>query len=124
MGRLAAFIARQHADGAVSRRPAEVLGLGIDEGTALVIGPAGIGHHLLRQGDRGSVHILRRTRRIRRAPAHRFLSRHRGHAPGASEEDQFDFATWTGTGARFTLERRRAAAHYRYIPAAPYSTPR
>lgn len=123
MGRLAAFIARQHADGAVSRRPAEVLGLGIDEGTALVIGPAGIGH-LLRQGDRGSVHILRAgpadTARAGTPLLYRAIAVLRLERP---EEDQFDFRTWTGTGARFTLSVDGASSPP-YIPAAPYSTPR
>lgn len=123
MGRLAVFIARQHADGAVSRRPAEVLGLGIDEGAALVIGSSGIGR-LLRQADRGSVHILRAgpaDSAGASAPLlYRAIAVLRLERP---EEDQFDFRAWTGTGARFTLSVDGASSSP-YLPTAPTSTPR
>lgn len=123
MGRLAAFMARQHADGAVTRRPREVLGLGIDEGTALVIDPAGIGR-VLRQGDRGSVHILRAgpaDTAIAGSPLlYRSIAVLRLERP---EEDQFDFRTWTGTGARFNLSIDGASGAP-YVPSDPYRTPR
>lgn len=123
MGRLAAFLARQHEDGAVLRRPPEALGLGVDEGTALVIDPAGVGR-LLRQGDRGSVHILRAgpadTARAGSPLVYRSIAVLRLERP---EEDQFDFRTWTGTGARFTLSIDGASSSP-YVPTDPYRTPR
>jgi cyanophycinase len=123
LGRLAAFLARQHADGAVIRRPQEALGLGIDEGTALVIGPTGIGR-VLRQGDRGSVHILRAgpadTARAGSPLLYRAIAVLRLERP---EEDQFDFHTWTGTGARFDLSVDGASGAP-YVPSDPYRTPR
>ncbi|MBL9007269.1 MAG: cyanophycinase [Myxococcales bacterium] len=125
MGRLAAFVARQHADGVVRRSPPEVLGIGIDEGTALVIGPDGIGH-LLRQGSSGSVHIVRAgpaDRIFAGSPlVQRAIAVVRLERPGP-DEDRFDFTTWTGTGARFTLSIDGASSSP-YSPSDPYRTPR
>jgi cyanophycinase-like exopeptidase len=123
MGRLAAFVARQHADGVVSRRPAEVLGIGVDEGTALVIDGSGVGR-MLRQGDRGSVHILRAgaadTARAGAPLVYRELRVLRLERP---DEDQFDFTAWTGSGAQFSLAVDGASSSP-YTPSDPYRTPR
>lgn len=104
LGRLVVFAARQHADGLVTRAPREVLGLGVDEATALVVDASGHASLRLQRAGEGGAWALRV------APA-RTLS---AGQPLQAEQVQvtrltdpalhtFDLATWCGAGPRYAL---------------------
>lgn len=104
LGRLVVFAARQHADGLVTRTPPEVLGLGIDDATALVVDAAGHASVRLQNAAQGGAWA------IRVAPARVLLA---GQALQVDSVQvtrltdptlhHFEFSTWCGTGPRFAV---------------------
>jgi cyanophycinase len=119
MGRLTSFVARQHADGVVTRRPPAVLGVGVDEGAALVIDKDMKGR-LLRQSSTACVHILRGgpadTIAAGKALLYRSIAVLRLQDP---TQDVWDFRSWCGAGAAFSLSVDGNAASP-LSPADPY----
>lgn len=122
MGRLTSFVARQHADGVVTRRPPEVLGVGVDEGAALVIDKNMQGR-LLQQRSAASVHIVRGgpadTIAAGQALLYRSVSVLRLQDP---TQDVWNFRSWCGAGAAFSLSVDGNAA-VPLKPADPYREP-
>ena len=103
-GRLVVFAARQHADGLVTRTPREVLGLGVDEATALVVDSSGRASLRLQRAGEGGAWALRV------APAQTLVA---GQPLRADQvqvtrltdpaSHSFDLSTWCGTGPRYAL---------------------
>lgn len=109
MGRLVMFMARQHTDGAIVRKPPSVLGIGIDEDAALVIDGAGLGK-LIPRTPKGRVFVVRGGPPQVAAPGQRLvypsLEVHRLDDPGQT----FDFSRWCGTAPVYTIDLSADAA--------------
>ncbi len=103
MGRLAMFMARQHADGAIARTPPLVLGVAIDEHAAIVIDKSSIGT-LVRDDPAARAFLVKGGPPTTCAPGKRLaysgLEVHRLDDPSQS----FDFARWCGTAPVYTLD--------------------
>jgi cyanophycinase len=104
LGRLVVFAARQHADNLVTRTPREVLGLGIDEGTALVVDASGSARLRLQRSGQGGAWAVRvppATSLIAGQPLqHDAVQVTRLTDPALH---RFELSTWCGTGPRFRL---------------------
>jgi hypothetical protein len=103
MGRLAMFMARQHADGAIARKPPFVLGIAVDEHAAIVIDKTSTGQ-LVRDDPAGRAFVVRGGPPTTCAPGQRLdypgLEVHRLDDPAQT----FDFARWCGTAPVYTLD--------------------
>lgn len=112
-GRLTAFMARLIADGAVTNNPPRVLGIGVDEATALVIDKNGIG----RRVGAGTAYLLRG------GPAGRVSRGQTLDYAGitvtrlSTDSHSFDFGKWCGTGPTYST----SIANGRYS-GDPYDT--
>jgi cyanophycinase len=103
MGRLAAFMARQHADGAVTTSPPRVLGIGVDEKTAVLVDKAGIARLVQQSPGTGAAFFVRgavpdqcehgKPLRYRRLLVTRL------DAPAQT----FSLQTWCGSGTVYEL---------------------
>lgn len=104
LGRLVVFAARQHADGLVTRTPPEVLGLGIDEATALVVDASGSAHLRLQQPGQGGAWALR-VPPARTLVAGQPLQVDTVQVTRLTDPalHHFELSTWCGTGPRFAL---------------------
>ncbi len=122
-GRTAVFMARQIADGRVRRRDGVVLGIGIDEASAIVIDKRGTGTLLLR-GKGGSAFL------ISGGPARQigsdipFVSGKLTVTRLGREGDQFDFTAWCGPEPTYDVhvDGRRPFPDM-YTPRDPYVVP-
>jgi cyanophycinase len=118
MGRLVSFMARQIADGAVARAPAGVLGIGIDEGAAVVIDAQKQGR-LLRQRPAARAFIVRggiASTITAGAPlVYDALRIFRLEDPAAT----FDFGTWCGLVPSYAVSVD-ASKPTPFTPASPY----
>lgn len=103
LGRLVVFAARQHAAGLVTRTPREVLGLGIDEETALVVDASGRASLKLQTPGTGGAWAMRvppasltagQPLRVDQVEVTRLTD---------PNLHTFDFSTWCGTGPRTLL---------------------
>lgn len=102
-GRMVVFAARQHADGLVTRTPREVLGLGVDEESALVVDAAGRASLKLQtpgSGGAWAVRVPAATQATGQALRVDGLQVTRLTDPNTHT---FDLMTWCGTGPRYTL---------------------
>jgi cyanophycinase len=100
MGRLLTFIARNIADGATS--VSEARGIGLDEGTAFVISPNGIGHAL----GNGYAYFLNATRYPEEVTPNRQLSFTgvKVQRVVANSSQSFSLGAWAHTnGIAYTL---------------------
>ncbi len=103
LGRLVAFASRLHADGAVTSR-GELLGLGIDEASALLVNGDGRASLVLQQAGQGGAWAVRVTPALTLVAGQPLRSSTlfvtRLDAPRVHT---FDFNTWCGTGPRYHL---------------------
>lgn len=115
IGRLASFMARQIADGAIQK---SIIGIGINEGTALLLDiKSGLAHRA--PGSTGSAFIIRggAAQRIRKG---RSLLYEKLKVIRLDSEDQFyDFKKSCGTGAAYALTVDGDSPGF-YSPADPY----
>jgi len=104
LGRLVVFAARQHADGLVTRTPREVLGLGVDEATALVVDSAGRASLRLQRAGEGGAWAVR-VGPARSLTAGQPLQVDQVQVTRLTEPSMhtFDLSTWCGTGPRYAL---------------------
>jgi len=118
IGRLASFMARQIADGAAQR---SIIGIGINEGTALLLDKkSGLAHRA--PGSTGSAFIIRggAAQRIKKG---RSLLYEKLKVIRLDTEDQFfDFKQSCGTGAAYNLAVDGDSPGF-YSPADPYNEP-
>ena len=93
-GRLVTFLARQKAP--------KIIGVGVDERTALVIDAKGVGRLKRVDPDDGSVYLVEPTSGD--IEPNRPLGPVRAHVTRLDEPDQFfDFHAWTGTGDSYDI---------------------
>ncbi len=104
LGRLVVFAARQHADGLVTRTPPEVLGLGIDDASALVVDAAGHASLRLQNATRGGAWAVR-VAPARTLQAGQALQVDRVQVTRLTDPmlHHFELSTWCGTGPRFVV---------------------
>jgi beta-aspartyl-peptidase (threonine type) len=102
MGRLIAFASRRHAEGAVTGRP-EVLGLGVDEGSALLVDGAGVAELVLQQAGVGGAWAVRVGPAVRIVAGQSLQSSIVLVTRLVTGVHTFDFNTWCGTGPRYHL---------------------
>lgn len=118
MGRLAMFMARQHADHAVVRTPPAVLGIAVDEHAAIVIDAHGSGKLLRDQA--GARAFL-----VKGGPPATCVAGERLAYPGLQvhrlddPSQAFDFGKWCGTAPAYTLDVY-ADASAPFGDASPY----
>ncbi len=116
-GRLSAFMARQIADGATG---GPVLGLGIDEATAVVVDKRGIASVVQQRAGSGAAYFIRGGAARRVAPgqplAYPGLTVTRLDSPTQS----FDLTRWCGNGPTYTVAVDGANSPP-YAPADPYA---
>ena len=103
MGRLAAFMARQHTDGAVTRTPPAVLGVGVDEGTALVVDRNGDAHILQQSAGTGAAYLVRGGVPDQAKSGVPLVYRKLQVTRLASSSESFSFRTWCGTGSVYRI---------------------
>lgn len=120
LGRLVVFAARQHADGLVTRMPREVLGLGVDEATALVVDASGQASLRLQRAGEGGVWALR-VAPARTLSAGQPLQADQVQVTRLTDPSThtFDLSTWCGTGPRYALSLDGGQA----TPADLYTAP-
>jgi len=118
MGRLVAFMARQSADGAVARTPAGVLGIGVDEGAAVVIDAQSKGR-LVRQRPEARAFLVRGgtpSAVVAGAPlSYASLRIFRLDDTSAT----FDFGTWCGPLPSYVVSVDGSKSTP-FSPASPY----
>ncbi|HEY8075730.1 MAG TPA: hypothetical protein VIF62_16505 [Labilithrix sp.] len=121
MGRLAMFMARQHADGAIARNPPFVLGIAVDEHAAIVIDKSSTGT-LVRDADAARAFLVKGGAPTTCVPGQRLayagLEVHRLDDPSQT----FDFTRWCGTAPVYTLDISADAAAP-FGDASPYDRP-
>lgn len=122
-GRTAVFMARQIADGKVRRRPSTVLGVAVDEASAIVIDKHGIGTLLL-QGKGGSAFLIRGGPAKQIAPKLPFISTKLIVTKLSKTGERFDFNTWCGQEPTYGVTVN-GTNPYRdiYSPKDPYTPP-
>ena len=104
LGRLVVFAARQHADALVTRTPPEVLGLGIDDATALVVDAAGHASVRLQNAAQGGAWAIRvAPARVLRAGQALQVDSVQVTRLTDPTLHHFEFSTWCGTGPRFAV---------------------
>jgi cyanophycinase len=99
-GRLAAFMARQFADGAISA-PNLVTGLGVDEATAVLLDKNGKG--VLAPGSTGAAYVMRSANAVRIVKGQSFLSSTLDVIRLDAAGQYYDFVKACGTGARYNF---------------------
>jgi cyanophycinase len=120
MGRLATFLGRQHADGAVTKNPAAALGIGVDEQTAVVIDKSGVAKLLQQVPGTGSAFFVRGgipDQCVAGSPlVYRNLTITRLDSPSQT----FSMSSWCGSGSRYTVNVFGDAPPP-YQPSNPYT---
>jgi len=120
-GRLALFMARQIAGGKTAR--ARVLGIGVDEASAIVIDKHGIGTLLL-QGFTGSAFLIRGGAARRLEPSAPFVSGSLTVTKLQRKGDRFNFTTWCGSEPTYVVKvDGRRVPNGIYTPSDPYVPP-
>ena len=118
-GRLAAFMARQIEDGKVDTTPARILGIGVDEGNAIVVDHNGIGKLLQYDSGTGAAYLLQggtpTTINDGDALLYEDITVTRLDSPG----QEFNFNLWCGTGATYLVTV--AGTGSIYDPTNPYT---
>ncbi|HET9237574.1 MAG TPA: cyanophycinase [Oligoflexus sp.] len=99
-GRLATFMARQFADGAISA-PDLVTGLGVDEATAVLLDKNGKG--VLAPGSTGAAYVIKSASAVRIVEGQSFLSNTLDVIRLDAAEQYYDFVQACGTGARYNF---------------------
>jgi cyanophycinase len=117
LGRMTVFMARLIADGAVTMHPPRILGIGVDEGSAIVIDRFGIGHVMGDDGDGrayivlgGSPTVIRRGQPLQYDDLKLTILTGRG--------PMFDFITWTSPNLAIALHIDGGRSYY--APFNPY----
>jgi cyanophycinase len=104
MGRLAAFMARQHADGAVARMPAAVMGIGVDEKSAVVIDKNGVARLLQQVPGSGSAFFVRGGAPDQCVAGSPLIYRKLLVTRLDSSTQTFSLASWCGSGTVYTID--------------------
>jgi cyanophycinase-like exopeptidase len=117
LGRMIVFMARLIGDGVVTARPPRILGVGVDEGSAIVIDRNGHGRVMGDDGDGRAYLVIGGTPTVikRGKPLqydHLQLTILTGRAP------TFDFATWTSPNRPIPLRIDGRRSYY--APFNPY----
>lgn len=120
MGRLAAFMARQHADGAVTRSPAAVLGIGVDEKNAVAIDQSGMVRLLQQAPGTGAAYFLRGEPPTQCEVGKPLIYRHLRVVRLDSSSQTFSLSTWCGDGPTYQLDVFGDAPPP-YQPSNPYT---
>jgi cyanophycinase-like exopeptidase len=117
LGRMIVFMARLVADGAVTAHPARILGVGVDEGSTIVVDRAGIGRLMATDGDGraylvvgGAPAVVRRGMPLQYDNLQMTILTHRNPT--------FDFMRWSGTTKPLALAIDGRRSYYR--PFNPY----
>lgn len=121
-GRTAVFMARQIADGKVRRRPAVVLGVGVDEASGIAIDRNGVGTLLL-QGKGGSAFLIRGGPAKQIIPGAPFASSRLTVTKLSRQGDRFDFVSWCGAEPTYTVTVDGRGSDGIYVPRDPYDPP-
>ena len=103
MGRLAAFMARQHTDGAVTKSPAAVLGIGVDEQNAVVIDKNGVARLLQQSPGMGAAFFVRGAVPDQCAKGQPLIYRNLVVTRLDSPAQTFSLKTWCGSGSVYKL---------------------
>jgi cyanophycinase len=115
MGRLAAFMARQVADGAATN----VVGVGVDEGNALVVDPSGHARLLQQRAGTGAAFVARGSAADQCAPGRPLVYRGLTVMRLDTDGQTYDFARGCGDGNAFSLGVFGDAPPP-YAPSDPY----
>ncbi len=99
-GRLAAFMARQFADAAIAA-PSLVTGLGVDEGTAVLLDKNGKG--VLAPGSTGAAYVMKSAAATRIARGQSLLTSALDVIKLDAVGQYYDFVKACGTGARYNF---------------------
>jgi len=99
-GRLAAFMARQFADGAIAA-PNLVTGLGVDEATAVLLDKNGKG--LLAPGSTGAAYVMKSANAVRIVKGQSLLTNTLDVIRLDAAGQYYDFVKACGTGSRFNF---------------------
>lgn len=122
MGRIVSFMARQHADGVVTRTPREVLGIAVSDGAAIAIDRTNQGR-LLREDGKARAFVIKGGP-TPVAPGQRLA--YPGLTVWRFDDDvqRFDFRTdrWCGDLPRYTLDVAADAGNP-YGSGSPYDRP-
>lgn len=122
-GRTAVFMARQIADGKVTRRPAVVLGVAVDEASGIAIDKHGIGTLLL-QGSGGSAFLIRGGPAKQIVAKQPFVSATLRVTKLGTQGERFDFKTWCGKEPTYDVTVNGAEPdRLMYSPRNPYKPP-
>ncbi|MGB6601070.1 MAG: hypothetical protein WBE77_08305 [Candidatus Cybelea sp.] len=121
-GRTAVFMARQIADGKVRRRPAVVLGIGVDEASGIAINRNGVGTLLL-QGKGGSAFLIRGGPAKQILPGVPFASSRLTVTKLSRQGDRFDFVSWCGAEPTYNVTVDGRGSDGIYVPRNPYDPP-
>lgn len=97
LGRLAVFLGRLHADTSY-----DVLGLGIEQGDAVVVDKRGVGT-LMQEHHHGAAYLVRLTGHATIVPGGPFSGTVRITRIGR-EDEQIDFDTWCARAPTYTLD--------------------
>lgn len=120
MGRLATFLARQHADGAVTRNPAAALGIGVDEKAAIVIDKSGVAKLLQQVPGTGSAFFVRGGVPDHCVAGSPLVYRKLLVTRLDSSAQTFSLSSWCGTGTVYTMNVFGDAPPP-YQPSNPYT---
>lgn len=120
MGRLASFMARQHADGAVTRTPAAVLGIGVDEKNAVVIDKNGIASLLQQAPGSGAAFFVSGAVPTQCEAGKPLVYRHLRVERLESAAQTLSLHTWCGNGTVYGLDVFGDAPPP-YSPSNPYA---
>lgn len=117
LGRMTVFMARLIADGAVTIRPPRILGIGVDEGSAIVIDRHGIGRVMGDDGDGrayivlgGQPTVIRRGRPLQYDGLKLTIL--------TSRRPMFDFIRWKSPNRPLAFRIDGRASYY--VPFNPY----
>lgn len=120
LGRLSAFLARALHDSMADRSPPRALGIGVDEGVAVLV-DASRRATITRDAPTADAAFFVRT-----GPAARVVKGQTLHVVGATVtrldalDQSFDLDAWCGTGPTYTVDVDGAASPP-YAPTPPYS---
>jgi cyanophycinase len=103
MGRLAAFMARQHADGAVTTSPPRVLGIGVDEKTAVLVDKTGIARLVQQSPGIGAAFFVRGAVPDQCEQGKPLLYRKLRVTRLDAPAQTFSLKTWCGSGTVYEL---------------------
>lgn len=119
MGRLAAFMARQHQDGVVTSSPPRVLGVGVDEKNALVIDKHGDARLLQQSPGTGAAFLVRGGKPDRCVSGQTLVYKKLVTTRIDSASQSFSFGSWCGAGTMYSIAVSGSASSP-YSPTDPY----